>query len=178
MSERKYTDEDFREVMGYSGYRVSRNGVVLSKRFNRPLKQYRNEDGYMMCSLSKEGISRTVRVHRLVAMAFVPNPNNLPQVNHKDGNKTNNSFDNLEWVDNSGNIIHRYYNLGLGTMRKVRCVETEIVYQSQREAERLTGINSGNISSCCIHRPKYKTAGGFHWEFIDNLVAEMTEETK
>jgi hypothetical protein len=161
--------EIFEEINGFCGYYVSNRGVVISKRFNRPMKQYRNEDGYMMCALSKNGKSKTVRVHRLVADTFIPNPCNLPQVNHKDGNKTNNSSDNLEWVNNSGNIMHRYYNLGLGTMRKVRCVETGIVYHSQKEAERMTGINGANISSCCTHRPKYKTAGGFHWEFADNI---------
>ncbi len=170
-----------KEIEGYSGYSISSDGIVLSKRFNRPLRQYQNEDGYMMCALSKDGKSKTVRVHRLVAMAFVPNPNDLPQVNHIDGDKTNNHADNLEWVDNSGNIMHRYYKLGLGTMRKVRCIETGIVYQSQKEAERMTGISGANISSCCTHRPKYNTAGGFHWEFaenIDTLAKEMTEERK
>lgn len=168
--------EILKEIDGYSGYYISNCGVVTSKRFNRPMKQYQNEYGYMMCALSKNGKSKTVRVHRLVANAFVPNPNDLPQVNHKDGNKTNNHADNLEWVDNSGNIMHRYYKLGLGTMRKVRCIETGVVYQSQREAERLTGINGANISSCCTHRPKYNTAGGYHWEFADNLVKEMVGE--
>jgi hypothetical protein len=168
-----------KEIKGYNGYFVSNDGVVISKRFNRPLKQYQNKDGYMMCALQKDGKSKQVRVHRLVADAFIPNPDKLPQVNHKDGNKTNNYIDNLEWVDNSRNIMHRYYNLGLGTMRKVKCVETGVVYTSQREAERLTGINSANISSCCTHRPKYHTAGGFHWEFADgSLLKEMVGDAE
>jgi hypothetical protein len=159
----------------YERYEVSESGVVRNKENGKQLKTFVNDTGYKIVSLWINNKDKKFRVHRLVAEAFIPNLENKPQINHIDGNKLNNYVGNLEWATNSENIMHRYYNLGLGTMRKVRCVETGVVYQSQKEAERKTGINGANISSCCRHRPRYFTAGGYHWEYIDNLVKEMTE---
>ena len=173
-------NEEWRPIKGYEGqYQVSNLGRVKSLgRYKRTkgnaifwfdgriLKQYINNAGYLMIGLWDEKIKRFL-VHRLVAEAFIPNPDNLPQVNHRDENKTNNSVDNLEWCDCK-------YNINYGTCiqrskskrgKPVICVEKGILYQSAHEASRQTGISRGNICNCCRGGCGYKTTGGYHWRF-------------
>ena len=119
--------------------------------------------GYVWVSLCKDGHSKTFSMHRLVAIAFIDNPRNLPTVNHKDGNKENNCVENLEWCTNHENQMHAARNGLLPKSKKVLCVDTETIYQSSGEAERATGICGRNIRSACTGR--YKTAGGYKWEW-------------
>lgn len=97
--------------MGFSkftmdDYDVLPNGQILNKRWNRYLKPQLNNKGYSRVQLC----GKFYFVHRLVAEKYIPNPNNLPQVNHKDGDKTNNSVENLEWVSNQENRNHAIKN--------------------------------------------------------------------
>ena len=86
-------------------YRVGNLGTIYGTRFSKPLKQRLNEDGYLMITMGREKGKRSSKtVHRIVAELFVPNPNNLPEVNHKDYNRANPRSDNLEWVSHSDNI--------------------------------------------------------------------------
>ena len=97
--------EIWRDVPGFEGlYQVSTWGNVRGKK--GILKPYKNEKGYLKVGLFKKGKDHKKRVSRLVAMTFIPNPLNLPQVNHKDGNVENNSVTNLEWCDNQYNSDH------------------------------------------------------------------------
>lgn len=97
--------EIWKEIDGFDGkYLVSSWGRVKSAR--GILKPYKNHKGYLKIGLSKENKCQKYRVSRLVANAFIPNPYNLPEVNHIDGNKENNSFSNLEWVTGEQNRIH------------------------------------------------------------------------
>lgn len=100
--------EIWKEVEGYSGkYQVSSWGRVRNAESGAILKPYKNRKGYLKVGLLKSGKSADKhRVHRLVAKAFIENPYNLPQVNHKDGNKENNSVTNLEWVSDEINRKH------------------------------------------------------------------------
>lgn len=97
--------EIWKDIDGYDGrYAISTWGRVKS--IHGILKPYENHKGYLKIGLQKDGASHKHRVHRLVAQAFIPNPDNLPEVNHIDGNKQNNSVTNLEWVDGKTNREH------------------------------------------------------------------------
>lgn len=98
-------NEIWKDIKGYEGlYQVSSWGNVKGKK--GILKPYITEKGYLKVGLFKDGKNHKKRVNRLVAEAFIPNPLNLPQVNHKDGNKKNNSVSNLEYCTNSENRNH------------------------------------------------------------------------
>lgn len=87
-------------------YVVSKTGEVFRKGKTKPLKPDTNKKGYQRVTLSHKGKTEKFLVHRLVAECYLPNPNNLPFVNHKDSNPTNNSVDNLEWCTQSENMMH------------------------------------------------------------------------
>ena len=169
-------------------YQVSNLGRVKHLEFTRPnlltggistikekiLKQRLTPFGYYTVLLSKNSKRKWHFVHRLVAQAFIPNPDNLPIINHKDENKLNNEVKNLEWCD-------YLYNSNYGTRNKrlsetktnntyntkpVLCVETGRIYPSVREAARQTNIPNTHISACCLNKPHYKTAGGYHWKYV------------
>ena len=111
--------EEWKEIPGYEGlYEVSNTGNVKSLIKNNIIKGFINKKGYIQVSLSKNGIIKKFSVHRLVAQAFLQNPYNLPQVNHRDEDKINNNVDNLEWCDAK-------YNNNYGTAR-IRAKETAI----------------------------------------------------
>lgn len=164
--------EIFKEIEGYENlYQISDQGTVKAlgndrTRKDRILKPAKDKKGYLVVGLSKQGKLKTHRVHRLVAQAFIPNPQNLEQVNHKDEDKTNNQLTNLEWCT-------RLYNNNYGTRNKriaesrskqVLCVETGKIYHSIKEVHRQLGLSRGNISSAC--NGKLKEAYGYHWRFI------------
>ena len=97
--------EIWKDIEGFEGrYQVSTWGNVRSMK--KKIKPYENDKGYLKVGLCKDGKSHKKRVNRLVAQAFIPNPYNLPQVNHKDGNKKNNSVTNLEWTTDKANREH------------------------------------------------------------------------
>ncbi len=123
MTNYESSDRGWTSISGYEGlYKISRCGEVLSiervetcrgdirRRKERQLKIHPDQDGYPKVILCKEGKTKTFFVHRLVATTFISNPLGLPQVNHKDGNKWNNYFENLEWCDQSHNMLHAYQN--------------------------------------------------------------------
>ena len=101
--------ENWKDVPGYEGlYQISNLGNVKSLYSNKILKPSIDKYGYTRFSATKDKIQKTLIIHRLVAKLFIPNPNNLPQVNHKDGNKKNNCKNNLEWCTDSDNKKYAY----------------------------------------------------------------------
>lgn len=166
--------EIWRDIEGYEGlYEVSNLGRVKAlgngkTKTHKIRKLAKDKCGYLFVTLSKNGIKKHYKVHRLVASAFITNPNNFPQVNHIDEDKTNNRVDNLEWCDakynaNYGTAIERRVKKQKNNNRSksVLCVETTIIYPSISEAQRQTGFNEKGISLCC--RKLQDKCGGFHW---------------
>lgn len=134
-------------------YYVTKDGKVISARTGKEMCQWIDNVGYKQCNLYKDGKKKYVRVHRLIAEAFIPNPLNLPQINHKDGNKLNNNVDNLEWCDNSRNTKHAFDN-NLTSLKPVACRIDGIDYKSIREASKLTGLNRKILTNILYNNKK------------------------
>ena len=172
--------EFWKEIKGYEGlYEVSNLGRVKSLNYRRTgkeniLKPLKNDKGYFQVVLCKNKKTNVCRVHRLVAEAFLDNPDNLPQVNHKDEDKTNNHVDNLEFCTNDYNIHY-----GTAIRRKVEkqingkrskpvyqyTIDGEFIaeYPSTAEVKRQLGYSHSHISECCLG--KFKTAYGYKWKY-------------
>ena len=158
--------EVWKDITGFEGlYQVSNKGRIKSLAKNKMLKSFICGSGYDEVLLYKNGHRKPKMIHRMVAEAFVPNESNKREVNHKDGNKFNNDFTNLEWVTPSENIRHSYNVLNHKAFsRNVKCVETKEIFNSLNEAATKHGLKSPLIWKCCNGRQK--TTGGFHWEYI------------
>ena len=162
-----------KDLPDYEGYAVSELGQVYSHKTNQFLKPSFNLKGYPQVCLTLDGRrkKKTVKIHRLVAEMFIPNPNQLPQVNHIDGDKTNNRVENLEWCDNSYNQIHAHRVLGRkgsgggGGKIPVICVDTGEEYPSLSEAARKTGAKPQNIYRVC--KEKAERTAGLKWKYKD-----------
>jgi len=172
-------NNELREVKGFEGlYSVDREGNVwsypkkkhiLKGKFLIPFMSEGKQKGYHYVTLMKENKKCSKKVHRLVAEAFIPNPDNLPEVNHKNAIKTCNKVWNLEWNTKKQNNDHAiklglYDNAINARKISVSCIETKVVYSSLTEASKYTGIDISNISAA-IHN-KQKKAGGFTWKVI------------
>jgi hypothetical protein len=182
--------EIWKEVVGYDNYEVSNLGNIRSKNriivdINnvtythklRPIKQAKNRGGYYQVPLRINGKSKTISVHRLVAEAFIDNPENKPEVNHKDGDKSNCNVFNLEWNTHAENLQHAARTgllkngIGIDSPLSKTVIQLNEVgnilnkFNGISEAYRKTGINYQNISSCCLGRRK--SAGGYYWKFLD-----------
>lgn len=154
--------ENWKPIEGFEGYEVSDQGNVRSPR--KTLKQFPNGRGYPRVAFAH----KFWLVHRLVATAFVDNPNGYPIVNHKDESKTNNRADNLEWCTYKYNS--NYGNAPFRSSEKARMpvIQTlpngeEIRWDSLRAIERELGFNHRNISQAC--KGYYKKAYGYKWRF-------------
>lgn len=162
--------EIFKDIAGYKGlYQVSNWGTVKSlgngnsnNSKEKILKPTKDKKGYLTVDLYKDGKRKIYKVHRLVAQAFIENPNNLPQVNHKDENKKNNAASNLEWCDAKYNINYGTRNEKIS--KQVLCLETGKIYPSTREVQKQLGFAHSNISKCC--NGKLKQAYGYTWCYV------------
>lgn len=168
--------EVWKDIKGYEGiYQVSNLGRVkrigvYKNQFkewgsNRILKYATDKEGYLQVALSSNGKSHTFKVHRLVSIAFIPNPKNLPQINHKNEIKSDNRVDNLEWCSPSYNV-----NYGTRNEKQFKKIEQlnkggKIVkeWNSIKEASDSLNIDASHIVKCC--KGKIKTAYGFVWRY-------------
>ena len=171
-------EEKWKDVKDYEGhYQVSDYGRVKSVKFvkERILKPFRDKDGYLTVNLCKNHKIKYCRIHRLVAQSFIPNPQNLPEINHKNEDKTDNKVDNLEWCDakynnNYGTRIQRITEKNING----KCSKQVLQYskdgefvkewKSTMDVERNLRYDHKHISDCC--RGKLKSAYGFVWKYI------------
>lgn len=164
--------ENWITIKGFNDkYQINNMGRVKSLYFGkeRLLKPIKHTDGYLQVGLCKDGKRKKFYVHRLVAEAFLPNPDNLPQVNHKDEDKTNNCILNLEWCSASynNNYLNGQKRRGEKTSKTVNQYTKDGLliasYPSTQEAQRQTGYDRGYISNCC--NGKYKSSYGYIWKY-------------
>lgn len=152
-------------------YKVSNFGRILSLNYNKTGKPElmtprKRKDGYLQVKLSKNGEKKTCCVHRLIAQTFIPNPNNLPQVNHIDQDKTNNRVENLEWKSPKDNCNHGTRNERIAKARSKRVLQLSLSgdlikeWESTAECGR-NGFDQSCVCLCC--NGKRKTYKGFLW---------------
>lgn len=183
-------NEEFRDIDGFEGkYQISNYGRVLSllkynainKSYYERLKIKKNQIrvngnyNYWVINLSNQNINKNSSIHRLVAETFIPNPNNLPEVNHIDENPLNNCVNNLEWCD-------RLYNANYGFGMKTRdikkskpIIQYDIngklrkIFLNSNEINKTTNYKLPNIINCCNGKENYKTAYNSKWEYVKNI---------
>ena len=156
------TNEEWLIIEEFPRYSVSNFGRVKNNETNYILIGGHDKDGYNQVTLCYNGKQYNRRVCRLVAKAFIDNPNNLPFVNHKDENKTNDNANNLEWctIRYNNNYGKHYYNV----RKRIKCVETDKEYISTREVERQLGFSHTNVGRAArMGNLSY----GFHWKYIN-----------
>ena len=178
--------EKWKPVPGFEGlYEASTEGRIRS--VDRIIKMYNggewvrkgavrrttlNHSGYLRLSLCKEGIQYPFTVHRLIAKTWLENPENLPEVNHKNENKIDNRVSNLEWCDRGYNIHYGTFGdrVSVSNSRPVTQYTLEgdrlMTFYGSREAERRLGITNQSINLCCLGRRQQ--AGGFRWKYADD----------
>lgn len=169
-----------RPVIGYENiYSVDILGNVRRIDTNNILSPYKTEQGYMVVGLSLDGDCKLYKVHRLVAQAFIPNPQNKKCINHIDGNKENNCVWNLEWCTHKENNIHAG-DTGLVTnAMKIKVIETGQVFESLGSCARALGGHEASLSRCIRKGIPYYN---FHFEvlekphgFIDKHFSEVSK---
>lgn len=206
--EKQISIEEWKSIPDYKEYQVSTLGRVKRLAYykkvcsggkqyceERILKPQKRKRGYQAVTLSKNSKVKSFLVHRLVAMVFIPNPDNLPQVNHKDENTSNNCVDNLEWCNQCYNsnygtskyrISAKLKNGILSKPVEQYCKNGMFImeYPSAIEASRVLGLNVSGITSCCNNNKKYSHCGGYQWKYkgsekqINNIANKIVQTDK
>ena len=177
-------EEIWKKIDGYN-YEVSNYGNVRRIETGKILKQYKNKDGYMRVELRNMDKRKNCRVHRLVAIAFIPNPDNLPEVNHKNELKADNTVSNLEWCtpkynNNYGTRIEKISGsnhpkaVGIYQFNKdgklINKFETIMAAEKQFNSK-----TRGHICEVC--QGKRKTAYGYIWKYQNTINSQKSDNT-
>ena len=169
--------EVWKKVTDFPKYSVSNLGRVRNDEKGSILKPFKiggkNNQYYAVDMWPK----KSIRVHRLVASAFIPNPDHKREVNHIDGDHFNNAVNNLEWVTGSENCIHAYRTLNRKkffgaenvTSKKVLRVEDGHVFDSLQEAAKASGVKYHSLISRAL-KDEFRTAGGYHWKYAEEKI--------
>lgn len=174
-----------KRINGYPNYSVTEDGRIWTHervdRFNRKhgghfKTPYLHHNGYYKVMLTNKDGRKKLKVHRIVAEHYIPNPKNKPEVNHKDCNRLNNNANNLEWCTHKENIDHAVANgkyngmsdvgkesIKKALQKKVQCIETGKIYESVKSAAKDYNAGHSNISSACKYNKK---CAGMHWKYI------------
>lgn len=168
-------NEIWKTIDGYEDYQVSSYGRVKSLKNGKEkiLSPGISNDNYLLLSLYKNKIRKQFLVHRLVAIAFIPNPHNYPQVNHKDENPSNNCVENLEFCDAKYNNNYGNHCKRISESKSKKLDQFDLegnfikTWSGLRQVERELGIFHISISKCCTG--KQKTAGHYIWKYHNNI---------
>lgn len=159
-----------KQIPDFEHYLITRNGVIINSITNKELKPIVEKKGYLHVNLYKNGIRKSIKVHRLVAIAYIDNSNSYPQVNHINGIKDDNRVENLEWCNNSQNQIHAYNNglnyiseiskskISKANSKIVLDTENGIFYDSMKLAAKVKGISIYTLSDYLRGKTKNKTS--------------------
>lgn len=162
---------EWRTVKEYERYEVNKKGEIRHKKRKRILTPRKNSGGYLYVNFNIKGERKNFAVHRIVANAFIPNPNGYLEVNHKDYDRTNNNVDNLEWVSSSQNKFHALLKeenrdaKGKSVNQYSKDGTFIKTHKTVSKAAKEVGCTVGAISNCCLGRSK--TSMGFQWSFSE-----------
>lgn len=173
--------EIWRNVEGYENYQVSNLGNVKSLNYRNTgteqiLKPRDDTHGYLIVALFKKGKGKNFKIHRLVAKAFLANPENFGDVNHKNEIKTDNRVENLEWCTRQYNLNYGTHNervaktLGIPVVQLTKTGEYVATYQSAKYLKRNFNFNDTRINQCC--RGIRKTHKGYSWQFLSDYIKQ------
>ena len=168
-----YPAVKWKPIHNFESYKIGNNGVVLNSH-DKPLKPLSNKKGYLKVYLNSESVKhKQYFIHRLVANAFIPNPSNLPYINHKDECKQNNNWDNLEWCNNTYNQRYSHalkvnqYDIFGNFIRS---------WDAISDIERSLGFAATNISKCC--KGLIKTSNGYIFLYEEDSIQQRLIELK
>ena len=159
-------------------YQITTEGKLYNTKTKKWLKGQINKNGYLTYNITIEGVKKRLYAHRMVAETYLINPENKSQVNHKDGNKLNNSVDNLEWVTPKENIVHAVINGLNDSRKKIYCFnkrkELICTYESIAKLCELTGFNQSWLN-VLLKRDKKQEYKGYYWSDKNDPNFEIEE---
>lgn len=180
--------EAWRNIKGFEGYQVSNMGRVKNIDRGSYLSLRTTQKGYLSIKLSKNGVRTNFLVHRLVAEAFLPNPENKPYIDHINGIRDDNRIENLRWCTTKENNNNPIYKERKSNSQKYGDnVNSKKVIQYNREGQFLNlydsisrakeniGSNTRHISDCCRNKPGYSIVAGYKWQYLEDYLSDWLD---